>query len=570
MSAVHPMSSRVVNPIRVLLCVAMLPLLGGCFGGGAGRQRSLTGEPVLYGVDPISGALLHRDVVPRPDDAALGAVPHEGEMIAVVLNSVFIRHLEPLLRSRVLVYAEVYDDASDDPSTAVTRVLFDQEGQPAGVHASVFDKLLYGPTPYKGYPLRIRLYVVELAKDQKQTAGRIIDAVGTIASTAQPQAAPAVGLVIQAARLVNELTEDAFELRCDMTLYPVSGVGTADLADPTLSQFNEKQGVAEPVQRQGRQVSLVTPLRIGQYAVIKRELTSRFGASRVAQRADLLPGVTAFDWTQEGFTIPYRTTDGRDVQAQEFVRVAGGTLNWFVAAVPESPLMVVPGYGPNKGVPTSLSPGISSKAFDEQTYAVLSVLNNLPKGLDAAGLAAQSQRDRERIGRLLDNPDQRMFSERIGEQIDALSASVKTVIEQRQMAQEASEQVAQNPEFRTSTAYPAFWSSRVRLLSGDDGNPLPANDTRRVNAVAHNRAILPILRRIVVDLPPLEPDDHAQMAALRALTKDDYAVIEGRKGVFNLAETDNAKALRGAANGGAGEGAGAPVAGARPATQPMP
>lgn len=544
-------------------------IVTGLVAGCQTRQTKITGEPIILGIDPLSGAVVDRDVLTQPDNPALGAVPHKGEMVAIVLNNVFVKYLDPLLNSRVLVYAEVYDDASDDPTTAVTRVLFEQAGQPAGVNAGLSDRLLYGPTPYKGFPIRIKLFVVELAKEQKETVRRIIDAVGTIASTARPEAAPAVGLVVQAARLVNELTEDAFELRVDLTLYPVGSIGTVDMADPTLAAFNKKSGLNEPIQRQERPVAALAPLRSGsKFVVIKRELGDRFG--RRDLRPEHLPSVTAFDWTQEGFLVPYTTSKGQNVTVQEFLRFTGGYLNWFVSSVPdEDPsdgltVEVVPGYGPNRGVKTVLTPGIKSRPFDDQTYAVLSVVT-LPEGLDQAALAAASRRDRERLGRLLDNPGGRLLSERIGEHVDAVAKAVKTILAQREIAQEAAEKASKDPAFRSSPAYPAYWASQLLPLTDAAGKPLGERTTDFENVVAHNTAILPVLREIVDGFPRLDPRSLAQMGAARALADADFKAKEGQKGLFTLNDTENTKKLLAAARGEPAGGGGGGAGGGDPA-----
>ena len=103
---------QAMTGLFLLMCVTLT---------GCPSQRAITGEPILYGVDPGLGAIVDRDLITQPDNPTLGTIPHQGEMISVVLNNIFIKHLEPLLRSRVLVYCEVYDDASDRGDARVVR-----------------------------------------------------------------------------------------------------------------------------------------------------------------------------------------------------------------------------------------------------------------------------------------------------------------------------------------------------------------------------------------------------------------------------------------------------------------
>src|SRR4051794_9745407 len=96
---------------------------------GCTPQHHITGEPMVFRVNPVSGEVTDRDVASTANDSPLGTIPHKDEIITLVLNNVFVKHLETLAEHRLLVYAEVYDDGQDDPTTAVSKVLFDQSGQ---------------------------------------------------------------------------------------------------------------------------------------------------------------------------------------------------------------------------------------------------------------------------------------------------------------------------------------------------------------------------------------------------------------------------------------------------------
>ena len=503
-----------------------------CLGAlvGCARQHLITGEPLILSLDSKTGAVLDRDLVPESTGgatSALSTIPHRGEIIAIVVNSVFIRYLKALASPHVLVYAEVFDDGQDDPATAVTKLLFNEQDQPPGVHLGVADRVIYGPTPYKGFPIRIKFNIVELDKENKQTASQLLNAAGTIASAAQPQAAPAIGVIVQVAELINAMNKDDFELRFDLTLHPIDRHGVSDIGDEALTK--PKTGKPEPVQRHGKPYASVSTLRTGSYVVIKREL-----AERVRLKEGAAPSYLLYDWTQEALVSSYRTTGGSTVTAEEVLRLQGGYLYRVTRKLKGPDDQEISGAtvrhrsGPNRNVEFGLAPGIR-QLFTDQTYVALTVLTGLPMGLDQESLRTSSKRDVEAISKLLDNPGQVPFSERIGPRIDDLAASVKTALEQRRIAETAARRVGRDPQFRTSREYPQFWSSQIEPLTG-----LDPTSTERRNAVAKNAAILPILSDLVLNLPVLSPERADQMAALQKLGTDAFETIPDRPGSFRL------------------------------------
>jgi C1A family cysteine protease len=277
--------------------------------GLACNGAKLTGEPLIYGVHPETSAVIDRDVFPQKDGVGQGVIPHKGEIIALVLNNVFLRYVEDISSPHVLVYAEVFDDGTNDPDNALTRILFNGINQPGGVNLGLSDTLIYGPTPFKGLPIRVRFYVLELDREEKELASRIINAAGAVASTAKPEAAPAIAIGVQIAQALNALNEDDYELRFDMTLYPVAATGKSDIGQKYLKE------IGEPVQRQGLPVTPVAPLRTGSYVVIKRELEERKGGRVLGLGKGVahehLAASLLFDWPQEFFTREYQTGSTR-------------------------------------------------------------------------------------------------------------------------------------------------------------------------------------------------------------------------------------------------------------------
>jgi hypothetical protein len=510
-----------------LLYLLLIPALLLC---SCSAQHLITGEPLVYSIAPTTGQVLDRDT---PDTENLNLVtPHKGEIITLVLNNVFIKYLKELGSPHVLVYAQVFDDGTDNPDTAITKVLYNERNSPEGVNLGLADRVLYGPTPFKGFPLRIRLFIVELDKEDKELASKIIDAVGTTATTAssaRPDAALAINVAITIAKAINAMNEDDYELRFDLTLYPVmSTMGKASTGDKALDQGL----TCEPSQRCGKEVMIVSPLRTGLYAIMKRELRERFG-----NQTDMsMPEVSVFDmdYSQEFFTSEYVNSIGQKYYANEDLRYEGGYLYRIAAKIMDAQSMEVkdgvtvrPRTGPNRDVDFLLVRGIRQR-FTDRTYVVLSVVTGLPLGLDPETLRAASERDARQLAKLLDNPSDASLGERIGPEVDAIAASLKTALEQRRIAGQAARRVGRDPAFRTSPDYALFWMQQIDPLASG------AKTVERGNEEAKNAAILGVLGDIVVNMPILSASNEKQMKALLSLTTADLDAVTGAAGIFRL------------------------------------
>lgn len=520
-----------MKSVLLLLLLLVTPLLVAC-----PPQSLITGEPLVYGVHPNTGQVLDRDT-PNMENANL-VTPHKGEIITLVLNNAFIKYLKEMGSPHVLVYAQVFDDGTDNPDTAVTKVLYNERNSPEGVNLGLADRVLYGPTPFKGFPLRIKLAIVELDKEQKELASKIIDAVGTTAAAAKPEAAPAITVAVGIAKAINAMNEDDFELRFDMTLYPVSAIGKASIGNDALDKIHE------PVQRHDKTVTMVSPLRTGSYAIMKRELEERFTKwKRFSKFMKFMkfmdarvPEGSVFetDYSQEYFVAEYIGVDGKQYYANEILRYEGGYLYRITTEIKDAEsgkvmdrALVRIRSGTNRTIDFSLATGIRQR-FTDRTYVVLSVVTGLPLGLEPEALIAASQRDARQIVKLLDNPSDASLGERIGPEVDAIAASLKSMFEQRRVAAEATRRVGRDPSFRTSPDYALFWTQQIALLTD------PKDSVSRRNAEARNAAILETLAEIIVNLPILSASTPTQMAALHKLTSTDLEKIEGRPGIFRL------------------------------------
>ncbi|MBA5869129.1 MAG: hypothetical protein GDA68_03850 [Nitrospira sp. CR2.1] len=493
-------------------------------------QHLITGEPMFYGIDPGKRQLFDRDTL---DTATPNLViPHKGEIVALVLNTTFIKYLKDVSSPHVLVYAQVFDDGTDNAETAITKVLYNERNSPPDVNLALADRVLYGPTPFKGFPLRIKFFVVELDKEQKELASRIIDTVGTAVAAAKPEAAPAIATAVAIAKGINAMNEDDFELRFDLTLFPIAATGKAS----TGSERPDVPG------EHGKSLAIVSPLRTGSYAIMKRELPERFRAWWRSPTSEI--SALDMDYSQETFVSDYVGADGKNYQANEVLRYEGGYLYRIVTDIKESnsqgtktsveSAVVRPRSGPNRSADVLLVKD-QRQRFLDRTYVVLSVVTGLPLGLEPDALRATSERDARQLEKLLDNSSDASLAARIGPEVEALAASLKSTLEQRRIAAEATRRVGRDPSFRTSPDYALFWVQQIDPLTAADGS------VRRRNAEAKNAAILEALAEIIVNLPILNPAEEEKMTKLYSLTATDLETVTDKPGIFRLNDQGKGK-----------------------------
>lgn len=155
----------------------------------------------------------------EPQDPVLST---KGDTFSLRLTSVFVKQVKELPPGAAfLVYAEVYDIQPDDRQRLV-KVLFKENNQSAGYLINQRDRLLFGPILHNGHPIRIRLFVVELDKEENAIAGEMIKQAVRVASSFVPLAAPFEGTVTSIGDLFLTLNQDGRELAYDFTLFPTT------------------------------------------------------------------------------------------------------------------------------------------------------------------------------------------------------------------------------------------------------------------------------------------------------------------------------------------------------------
>lgn len=143
----------------------------------------------------------------------------KGDTISIQLSSVYVHQSKGIGGREFLVYAEIYDKQPDDREQLV-KVLFKESNQADGFVLNMSERLMFGPIVFTGRPIRIRLFVIELDKEENEITAEIIKQSARVAAAFQPSLAPFTGLATTMGDLFSTLNQDDIELQFDMTLYP--------------------------------------------------------------------------------------------------------------------------------------------------------------------------------------------------------------------------------------------------------------------------------------------------------------------------------------------------------------
>jgi hypothetical protein len=530
--------------LLALLVLSASVAIGGCVTGKA--RSKLTGEPVVYAVDRSTGQILDLDVWPSADAAVDPSITPaaNADVIMLTLNSLYLKYLADLGSPHVLVYTEVYDDGTDDPTTATTKVLIDLRDQPIGTRPGVLDRVIYGPVKFTGHPLRVRLFVVELDKEDKEQTSKFLKAAGTLSRYAPAEAALPVGVAIEIAEALNQLNEDDYELRLDLTLHPSAASTGAYQTGPDATGAE----VVLPYSREGRKYTLNAPLRTGSYLVLKREIPGRPQAGTGPQATN---ATLAFDASQPVHLRRYKGTDDHVYRTEELWRVQGGFLYRVTASLKRAAYSITEGHkggkavtrevpetdvpsarvvlqtGPNAGQEFVLDKG-TRQAFTDQTYALLTLTVGSPVELTAEQVRAGAERDAKTIQSLLLNPTQ--ARQDFGTTLENVTATVATLFQQRQLLQVINNKVTSDPTLRTRPEYVELWVSQL-VVTKDAA----WTETQLRNAIARNSASLAALRELVVDLPLLRAEDFQALKAWQSdLKTRGVEAVSGVPGRFRL------------------------------------
>ena len=483
--------------IRILTYTLVFSILGGC---SLFDQQYITGSPMIFAIDR-SGFIRERE------EHLAGNPVTEADVITVTLNTLFLKHIKQeaeLKGNQILVYAEVLDTVEESNPQRV--VLFNQRHQPDESFLGLADRVIYGPAKFKGQPLRIQLFVVELDKEDNAFKKQMLDSIGGIITTANPTQAAVVEPGIALGKLFAAFDDDDFELRVDFTLHPWRD-------DPlvTRNKLSPKQlGVSKDDPRAKysgiRGNYLNTPLREGHYLISKRESPKRFDFDEDLTPAQVIE--TSYEYLP-GKCFTYEKDELPGMEGGDYVlSYRGGYL--YLDRVKND----------CKEDKWKLGETVM---YTEKTYAVISVRTG-GAASDEAKRRQVSQKYSEQIQGLL----QTTQHETIMKLTQELGAVTSGVLSADKVIDAQNDIVARDPEYRND---PDFVVGMINKLISVE----PSGEADKIIAKQHNEQLINAIESTTQRFPlnhRLSADDWAAIVQTKTKAGQDGAVCHKKYGIF--------------------------------------
>lgn len=170
-----------------------------------------------------------RSIIPGVNDP----VRSNDDVLTIIVESAYIQNLPFRLTGSkdVIIFADVWENAAagfGSPST-LTSIVYVGPHQKVPGRLNLRDMLAYGPTKFKGHPLRVRFTMMVL---QKAAAGRqasAIDIISSLASMAAPQYSAVSSEVAKLLQGILRAQPDIKFFDFDATFYSDRPEGLADV-----------------------------------------------------------------------------------------------------------------------------------------------------------------------------------------------------------------------------------------------------------------------------------------------------------------------------------------------------
>jgi hypothetical protein len=224
--------SSIIRPCS-LVAMALL-VIGGC------TQRQ-AGSSEVFGIRPPdhpAGMTLYRFLDGQPTSTLpnrTGTEPGWGDrvrsnddVVTIVAHSAYINSVPETLTTRLdgrtgydlLLFAEVQENsaAGHDAPALVSIVYTAKDVQVPGV-VNFTDAVAYGPTLYKGSPLKMKLTLMLLVRNTANQEGQVVDIIGGIVGQAAPQYAPIASTGVNVIRAILEAQPDVVVFDFETTFY---------------------------------------------------------------------------------------------------------------------------------------------------------------------------------------------------------------------------------------------------------------------------------------------------------------------------------------------------------------
>jgi hypothetical protein len=464
-----------------------------------GCNESITGSPMVFSIDK-AGFVRDRD------QYLTNHYITEADVVTISLNTLFIKYIKQdmsLGGNQLLVYSEVYDSPED--ARPYSTIIFNQKHQPENAILGLVDRVIYGPAKFKGYPIRIKLFVVELDKKDNELTKRILQSIGEVVSTAQPELGPAVGVGVAFGNILSAFNEDDYELRADITFHPTSCIPyPARYLEPNDlglgSEVEEDRAEIFPQFENAKNL----PLRSGHYLVSKVEGKKRFLAEDISQMYEYLP-TDSFEYSEDWG------------ESEKVLLYKGGYL-WLDTFELERGEYVIS----------------EVTKYTEKTYAILAVRHGGQEGNEAK-MRAVAKTEFEAIKGLLQEDNHR----EILAGFESIGKNIAADIMSKQIVNTLNKRVARQSDFRKK---PEFLIGYIReLISNEEnskGKRIIDNDKMgEAYAARLNASLLRIIESTCVDFPLsslLDSDNWSDIERIKKEAMDEGRITlkEGTEGLF--------------------------------------
>ena len=453
-----------------------LALLFSFFIVACGCQNTpYTGSPMIWSLDK-TGYIRERDAILNDRYVT------EADVVTLSLNTIYLKYIaerewwslsELSDKRQLLIYTEVFD--TPESNEPFSTVIENSEIRGENIFSSATDRVIYGPLQFKGHPIRVKLYVIELDKEDNEVNANILKSIGDAASAAQPDKSAIINVGVKLGSVLQSFNKDDVELVADITFHP-QVLDSKETLEP-LSK-HETVGVPKDDPRlkeyPQRVNAPVIPLRVGNYLLAKVESNKR-------EKADDLSAEKEF------LAASYFVYDESITKA--LVYKSGylwlDSFNRKCESKPENPEKEVCKWD-----------SFNTEPYEEKSYAIFAIHTG-GKVADEQKVKDVTKEQAETISSLL----QTNQSELIINGINELGQTAAGSLQAKATLNNVNEQAQKIPEFRDSVEFP-------KQLIGNLHGSAQVKPDKKQYSKAYNTKLLLMIRSAIPNFP-LWPDTHS-------------------------------------------------------------
>lgn len=201
-NSTFPIAFPAFSALTVLLCITANLPVAGC----AARK---SGQVELFLIRESDGRLRPSltvaadDLKGSPSSTTRHAVPSFGDpvrlnsdVLTVQVDSVYLHHLPVTFTGSrdVILFADIWENAAlpyDQPN--LTNIVYLGRNQTIPGRLNFEGNLAYGPTLFKGHPLRIQFTILVLQREIGERSAAVVDVVQTLISSTSDDSSAVIG-----------------------------------------------------------------------------------------------------------------------------------------------------------------------------------------------------------------------------------------------------------------------------------------------------------------------------------------------------------------------------------------